>query len=174
MYLPDDGAPNLLGALALLVSSRMRTAVTGPAGAGGVLAEALVVLKDQPGVTAEWLRQVLGLTQPGAAHLVRRLREQGWVERRPGADARSRALHLTPAGAAAAGDVLRAREEALAELLAPLSAEQRTHLAEAARTLLRHEVTDARSLAHLCRLCDRGRCPACPVYAGLRATEDES
>ncbi|MFC0506273.1 MarR family winged helix-turn-helix transcriptional regulator [Micromonospora costi] len=168
MYLPDAGAPNLLGALALLVGSRMRAAVTGPAGAGGALAEALVVLKDQPGVTAEWLRQVLGLTQPGAAHLVRRLGEHGWVERRPGADARSRALHLTPEGVAAAQDVLRARETALAEVLAPLSDEQRDNLADVARTLLRHEVTDRRSLAYLCRLCDRARCPACPVHEGLR------
>ncbi|MEV4201902.1 MarR family winged helix-turn-helix transcriptional regulator [Micromonospora globbae] len=168
MYLPDGGATNLLGALALLVGSRMRAAVTGPAGAGGALAEALVVLKDQPGVTAEWLRQVLGLTQPGAAHLVRRLREQGWLERRPGPDARSRALHLTPAGVAAARDVLRAREEVLADLLAPLDAEQREQLAGIARTLLRHEVTDRRSLAYLCRLCDRAHCPACPVHAGLR------
>lgn len=167
MYLPDGGATNLLGALALLVGSRMRAAVTGPAGAGGALAEALVVLKDQPGVTAEWLRQVLGLTQPGAAHLVRRLREQGWLERRPGPDARSRALHLTPAGVAAARDVLRAREEILADLLAPLDAEQREQLAGIARTLLRHEVTDRRSLAYLCRLCDRAHCPACPVHAGL-------
>ncbi|MFI6262694.1 MarR family winged helix-turn-helix transcriptional regulator [Micromonospora sp. NPDC051006] len=168
MYLPEGGATNLVGALALLVGSRMRAAVTGPAGAGGVLAESLIVLKDQPGVTAEWLRQVLGLTQPGAAHLVRRLRDQGWVERRAGADARSRALHLTPQGADAAARVLQAREEVLTALLAPLTAEQRGQLAEIARTLLRDEVSDERTLAYLCRLCDRARCPACPVYAGLQ------
>nr|WP_284706355.1 MarR family transcriptional regulator [Micromonospora phytophila] len=88
MNLPEEDAPNLLGALALLVNSRVRAAVTGPAGSGGALAEAVVVLKDQPGATAEWLGQVLGVTQPGAAHLVRRLVEQGWVQRRAGADAR--------------------------------------------------------------------------------------
>jgi DNA-binding MarR family transcriptional regulator len=173
MNLPEDGTPNLLGAFALLVSSRMRVRVNASAGAGGALAEALVVLKDQPGVTAEWLGQVLGLTQPGAAHLVRRLREQDWVERRAGADARSRSLHLTAEGAAVAARILRAREEALTALLAPLSIEQRGQLADIARTLLHDEVSDVRSLAHLCRLCDRARCPQCPVYAGYRNADDD-
>ncbi|PWR10643.1 transcriptional regulator [Micromonospora acroterricola] len=167
MNLPPDASPNLLGALALLVGSRMRSSVSASVGAGGALAEALVVLKDQPGVTAEWLGQVLGLTQPGVAHLVRRLREQGWVERRPGADARSRALHLTTEGTAAAARILHARQEALTALLAPLTSEQRRHLEDIARTLLHDEVTDDRSLAHLCRLCDRARCPRCPVHAGF-------
>ncbi|MGA4731574.1 MarR family winged helix-turn-helix transcriptional regulator [Micromonospora taraxaci] len=166
MNLPVESAPNLLGAVALLAAAQMRTSVTASVGAGGALAEALVVLKDQPGATADWLGRVLGLTQPGAAHLVRRLREQGWVERRAGADARSRALHLTPEGASVATRTLHARAEALSALLAPLSAEQRLHLVDIAQTLLRHEVTDARSLAHLCRLCDRARCPQCPVHAG--------
>ncbi|MBQ0902319.1 MarR family winged helix-turn-helix transcriptional regulator [Micromonospora sp. U21] len=168
MNLPGESSANLLGALALLAGSRMRASVNASIGASGALAEALVVLKDQPGVTAEWLGQVLGLTQPGAAHLVRRLREQGWVERRAGADARSRALHLTPEGASAAARILRARAEALTALLAPLTAEQRSQLDDIARTLLHDEVTDARSLAHLCRLCDRARCPRCPVHAGLQ------
>lgn len=60
MNLPEDGSPNLLGALALLVGSRMRASASASVGAGGALAEALIVLKDQPGVTAEWLGQVLG------------------------------------------------------------------------------------------------------------------
>ncbi|MFF4879830.1 MarR family winged helix-turn-helix transcriptional regulator [Micromonospora sp. NPDC000668] len=168
MNLAEDGSANLLGALALLVGSRMRASVSSSVGAGGALAEALVVLKDQPGATAEWLGQVLGLSQPGAAHLVRRLREQGWVERRAGADARSRALHLTPEGARAADRVLQARDQALNALLAPLPAGQRHQLADIARALMHDEVTDARSLAHLCRLCDRTRCPQCPVDAGFR------
>ncbi|MGC4798348.1 MULTISPECIES: MarR family winged helix-turn-helix transcriptional regulator [Micromonospora] len=168
MNLPEDGSPNLLGALALLVGSRMRASVSASVGAGGALAEALVVLKDQPGVTAEWLGQVLGLTQPGVAHLVRRLGEQGWVERRPGADARSRALHLTTEGTAVAVRTLRARQEVLDALLAPLTVEQRVQLADIARALLHDEVADAGSLAHLCRLCDRARCPQCPVHAGFQ------
>ncbi|MDO3704960.1 MarR family transcriptional regulator [Micromonospora sp. C28SCA-DRY-2] len=168
MNLPEDAAPNLLGALALAVNSRMRAAVVDAAGAGGALAEAVVVIKDQPGSTAEWLGQVLGLTQPGAAHLVRRLVDQGWVRRQPGADGRSRALHLTAAGRVAAERILRARQDALADLVGLLTAEQRHQLARIAGNLLRCEAGDRRELARLCRLCDRSRCPTCPVHDGYR------
>jgi DNA-binding MarR family transcriptional regulator len=177
MNVSDDDSPNLLGALALLVTGRMRAAVAVPAGAGGALAEALVVVKDHPGVTAEWLARVLQLSQPGAAHLVRRLQELGWVERRPGVDARSRALHLTRTGRRAAEQVLQARHQALADALRPLSRRQRAELADIARTLLRPRATDDQALAQLCRLCDRGRCEGCPVYAGYldhhRPDQDE-
>jgi DNA-binding MarR family transcriptional regulator len=166
MNLPVDDGPNLLGALALLVSGRIRDAVTGSAGAGGALAEAAVVIKDQPGVTAEWLGRVLGISQPGTAHLVRRLVALGWVERRPGTDGRSRALHLTPAGTVAAEEILAARHRALASLLEPLSAEQRRHLSTIAHAILWPEARDDKCLASLCRLCDRTRCAECPVYAG--------
>jgi DNA-binding MarR family transcriptional regulator len=166
MYSPEDRAANLLGALALLVDGRVRGAVAGPAGAGGVLAEAVVVLKDQPGVTADWLGRALGVTQPGAAHVVKRLVTLGWVDKRPGADARSRALVLTAAGKAAAGSILDARRRALRGLVDQLSGRQRAQLAEIAEVLLRPLPRDERELAALCRLCERSRCPSCPVHQG--------
>ncbi len=164
MNLPAQAAANLLGALSLAVASRMRTAVTAQAGSGGALAEALVVIKDQPGVTAEWLGKVLGLSQPGAAHLVRRLLDQGWVQRRAGADARSRALHLTPDGTVAAKQILRSRQVALTELTERLTDEQLRHLVDIAGSLLRCPKGASHDLARLCRLCDRSRCPRCPVH----------
>ncbi len=164
-----DPSANLLGALALLVSGRMRNAVTGALGAGGAPAEALVAIKDQPGCTAEWLVDVLGLTQPGVAHVVRRLVEAGWVERAPGPDARSRALRLTPPGRAAAERVLAARQAVLAELVDGLSAAERRQLAAVADRLLRPPARTDRDLARLCRLCDRSRCAPCPVHAGYLA-----
>jgi DNA-binding MarR family transcriptional regulator len=166
MNSPTDDSPNLLGALTLFVSGRMRAVVTDTAGAAGSLAEAVIVVKDQPGTTAEWLGQVLAISQPGTAHLVRRLVALGWVERRAGSDARSRALHLTPAGAAAARKILAARQRALTELLEPLSATQRRQLAAIARAVLRPAAHDEKRLASLCRLCDRTRCAQCPVHAG--------
>lgn len=50
----------------------VREAVAGAVGAGGALGEALIAIKDQPGRTADWLAQVLGISQPSTAHLVRR------------------------------------------------------------------------------------------------------
>jgi DNA-binding MarR family transcriptional regulator len=166
MHSRSDEVANLLGALALHVTTRTRDAVTAAAGAGGALAEALVAVKDQPGCTAEWLVGVLRLTQPGVAHLVRRLVDAGWVERRPGADGRSRALHLTPTGTAVAARLLAARSEVLGELVAALTPAEREQLRAVADRLLRPPAASAQQLAQLCRLCDRDQCPRCPVHAG--------
>jgi DNA-binding MarR family transcriptional regulator len=167
MNSPEDRTANLLGALALLVNGQMRRAVIEPAGAGGALAEAVIVVKDQPGVTVDWLGRVLTLSQPGAVHLVKRLVALGWVDKRPGADARSRALTLTAAGKAAARTILRARRRALRGLVDQLSTEDQARLAEIAGKLLRPLPQNERDLADLCRLCDRSCCPDCPVHDGL-------
>jgi DNA-binding MarR family transcriptional regulator len=168
MSSPVDEVSNLLGALALFISGEIREAVTGPAGSGGTLAEALIVIKDEPGGTLDTLHRVLGISQPGTAHLVRRLVELGWVAKRPGSDARSVALHLTPAGRRVADRILQARHQALAEIVGLLTARQRDQLAGIARKLLRPQARDRRDLARLCRLCDRSCCAECPVHMGYR------
>lgn len=166
----SDGTANVLGALALHVAGVVRSSVTRETGGGGMLPDALIVIKDQPGRTVDWLGRVLEMSQPGAVHLVQRLAAAGWVERRRGADARSYALHLTPSGREAAERVLRVRRQALDELIGRLGPEQRQHLDEIAATLLAGTVGDEPELARVCRLCDRSCCDDCPAYAGyLRA-----
>ncbi|RZQ62451.1 MarR family winged helix-turn-helix transcriptional regulator [Amycolatopsis suaedae] len=164
----DSGAAavNLLGAAGLLISGVVREAVTEAVGAGGALGEALIAIRDQPGRTADWLAAVLRVSQPGTAHLVRRLTEQGWVERGTARDGRSRPLHLTAAGEAVADEALRARRSALRRLAARLTSEQHAQLAAIAGALLGPEARDERCLARLCRLCDRDSCPHCPVHEG--------
>src|SRR5918999_484850 len=108
MYTHEDRSANLLGALSLLVEGEVRDAVARAASGGGVLAEAVIVVKDQPGVTVDWLGRVLRVSQPGAVHVVNRMVALGWVDKRPGADARSRALFLTRAGKSTARAILRA------------------------------------------------------------------
>jgi DNA-binding MarR family transcriptional regulator len=176
---PVDSSANLLGALALFVGERMREAVTGAAGVGGAPAEALIAIKDQPGCTAEWLVGVLRMSQPGVAHVVRRLGEAGWIERRPGSDGRTRGLHLSPAGREVAARVLAAREEVLVDMVGELSVAEREDLCVVADRLLRPPARTDRDLGRLCRLCDRSRCAPCPVHAGYltacreRAAEEE-
>ena len=159
-------AVNLLGATGLLISGVVRDAVTEVVGAGGALGEALIAIRDQPGRTADWLAAVLHVSQPGTAHLVRKLTDNGWVERGTARDGRSRPLRLTPAGQDVADAALRARQQALRRLVARLSAEQHAQLADIAGALLGPEARDERRLARLCRLCDRGSCPQCPVHEG--------
>jgi MarR family transcriptional regulator, negative regulator of the multidrug operon emrRAB len=93
-----DRTTNLLGAAALAITDRigedMRRLLdrTGEAGA------AIVVLGYAPGLSVEILRQVLGLSHPGAVRLIDRLAADGHVERRKAADGRAVALHLTAEG----------------------------------------------------------------------------
>ncbi|TYB66020.1 winged helix-turn-helix transcriptional regulator [Nonomuraea sp. PA05] len=168
----DQHAANLLGASALLVTGIVRDAVHETVGAGGALGEALIAIKDQPGRTADWLGGVLRISQPGTAHLVRRLVEQGWVVRE--SHGRARPLRLTPEGERVAVAALEARQAALGRLVGRLSGEQRKQLAAIAAELLGPEARDDVRLAQLCRLCDRASCPRCPVYEGWRETTRSS
>ncbi|TMR11428.1 winged helix-turn-helix transcriptional regulator [Nonomuraea turkmeniaca] len=162
----DKHAGNLLGASALFVTGIIREAVTGAVGSGGALGEALIAIKDQPGRTADWLGGVLRISQPGTAHLVRRLTEQGWLER--SSRGRARPLWLTPEGERVAAAALSARQGALQRLIERLTDEQREHLVPIAAALLGPEARSERLVATLCRLCDRASCPQCPVYEEWR------
>lgn len=122
------------------------------------------------------LRNAVGLTPSGAVRLVDRLAAAGLVERRPGADGRSLALHLTGRGRRAARRVLAARAESLARLVAVLDERERRSLVDLTEKLVAALATQR--LADrgrdqdpaggwLCRLCDvdacgrpDGRCPA--------------
>jgi hypothetical protein len=128
------------------------------------------------------LRQAIGLTPSGAVRLVDRLVEVGYVERRPGPDARAVSLVLTPTGTRAARRVLTARSEALDGLLKRLSAAERTSLAGITEKLLgamtTQRLTDREhghdpSSGWLCRLCDLDACGrdqgTCPAAATAEA-----
>ena len=174
---------NLLGALSLAVVDRVRTATDNAAGHRAAAPAALVALQQfAGGGSMDELRKVLGLTPSGAVRLVDRLEADGYVERRAGADGRSLALALTPAGRRVARRVLHARGDALDDVLAPLSRAERATLTRINEKLLRG-ITRQRLAARgrgelptggwLCRLCDHGACGrargACPA-AGVAAT----
>jgi hypothetical protein len=101
--------------------------------------------------------------------LVDRLAADGLVERRRGADQRSAALYLTPAGRRAARRVLSAREAAMHSILTLLTDDQQAGLTLIARELLGRLGASSGAEGRLCRLCDleacgrsRGRCPVAP------------
>ena len=100
---------NQLGALALALSDRLATAAE-PVG-GATAAEALVALNGTAaGGSIDALAGIVGLSHSGTVRLVDRLERDGHVERRRGADQRSAALILTPAGRRLARQVLTRRE----------------------------------------------------------------
>lgn len=169
MNAPDDLAhdANVLGALALVVADRTADAVAAAAGQSTTAGAALSALHhflDRP--TIDRLRQVLGLTPSGTVRLVDRLVEAGYVVREPGDDARSRAVTLTPAGRAAAKRVAQARAAVLRDVLAPLPAADRAHLADLLGRLFTGLIRGPGATRWICRLCDthacereEGRCP---------------
>jgi DNA-binding MarR family transcriptional regulator len=154
---------NLLGALGLALADRLSAAAE-PA-AGRSAAAALVALSARaarPSIDA--LARIVGLSHSGTVRLVDRLERDGLVERRRGADQRSAALVLTPAGRRAARRVLTRREAGMQSVLSLLTADQQAALVTAAERILAQLGPEE---GRVCRLCDfeacgraRGHCPA--------------
>jgi MarR family transcriptional regulator, negative regulator of the multidrug operon emrRAB len=176
---------NLLGAWSLAVSDRMTAAAASAAGRGGQAPAALVSL-DQfaEGSTIEQLSAVLGLTHSATVRLIDSLVADGHVARRRGTgDRRVVAIGLTASGRAVARRIIRARREAVQDVLGSLTAAQRRALTGMAEHLtgdvaaLRLEQRAAGEIPEggwLCRLCHfeacgrpEGRCPAA-MRAGRR------
>lgn len=149
---------NLLGALSLAVAGRQPTAAADTA---------LVALNGWlAGTTVDGLAKVLALTHSGAVRLTDRLEAEGLVERRAGADARSRALHLTPAGRARAQALRTERFSGLEAILTPLSAPDRRALTSLVERLLASITEQGAAPRRTCRLCDADVCghpDRCPV-----------
>jgi DNA-binding MarR family transcriptional regulator len=169
-----DQTANLLGALALVIADRMADEMAGAGGRPESAAAALAALLhflDRP--TIDLLRQVLGLTSSGTVRLIDRLESAGQVRRGAGADGRSTAVSLTPAGRATAGRVADARTRVLAGALAGLSGQEREVLRGLVAKMLVGFVRGPGAARWLCRLCDVGLCRGteggCPVGTAARA-----
>jgi DNA-binding MarR family transcriptional regulator len=164
---------NLLGTLSLAVAGRIETATESPLGPSAPAALSALdgFLGGEP---IDALRQTLGLTHSGAVRLVDRLAQAGLAERRPGPDARTVAVELTPVGHAAAEAVRNAREAALEQALGVLSPDERATLSRLHERMLAGLTSDRASARRLCRLCDVDACGhhrgTCPVTNARRAS----
>jgi DNA-binding MarR family transcriptional regulator len=161
----DARLVNLLGAAALALTDLM-VAATRAAGVSTSGAAALVSLRFAPGLSVTELGRRVGLTQSAAARMTNSLVAAGLVTREPGTG-REVAVTLSAAGVATADQLLAARAEPLAELVAPLTDAERGDLtALLTKILPRVGRTDL-----VCRLCDRDTCTTnavCPVGAATR------
>jgi DNA-binding MarR family transcriptional regulator len=160
-------AGNLLGALALAVSDRLRAATEGEEDDGLTASEpaALVTLAHYPDQSVVNLGRTLGLTHSGAVRLVDRLEADGLLRRTTGGPGRMLALRLTGAGRRAAQRALARREAALGQIVRLLDPGDVATLERLAARLLAGLTTDRSSAYRLCRLCDEPPCAAagCPV-----------
>jgi MarR family transcriptional repressor of emrRAB len=159
---------NLVGAMALALADRVQ-AVAAQAGGHGASGPAALTALHGPaaGASIDGLRRIVGLTHSGAVRLVDRLAGSGLVERRAGADQRSTALWLTPAGRRAARRVLVQRAAVIDAALAELAPAEREALVLAAERLLPALAGAPATEPRICRLCDTEACgrPAgdCPM-----------
>ncbi|MEV4473139.1 MarR family transcriptional regulator [Nonomuraea salmonea] len=168
-----ERAVNLYGASALVAEDAVRRAwQSALPGKSESLGAGLVALATFGDLFVDELSRALFLTHSGTTRLVNRLEEAGWATRRAGdddADRRRVLVSLTPEGRKVVGDVLTARQEALAALLAPLSETQREQLSGILETILRGHGGDGRSLHTTCRRCDHQVCVPCPTLEAHRA-----
>jgi DNA-binding MarR family transcriptional regulator len=167
-----DRLSNLLGVVALAAADRQQACAD--ATATGSAASALVHLQAHPGGSVAVLHEVLGLSQPATVRVVDALAARGLVERRPGRDRRTLALRLTPAGDAAATEVLEARARALDGLVAGLAAPERAALEQLLATIVASLAEDRPEAIRTCRQCDRGACAGpdgdrCPLQHTVTA-----
>jgi DNA-binding MarR family transcriptional regulator len=122
------------------------------------------------GARIDGLAGVTGLSHSGAVRLVDRLQADGLVERRRGADQRSAALYLTPAGRRSARRVLAERQAAMHSVLSLLTDDQQARFIDFAHHLLAELGSEPDAEGQICRMCDleacgrsRGRCPVAPA-----------
>jgi DNA-binding MarR family transcriptional regulator len=158
-----DRLANLLGVTALTATDRLRSAVESELAHGGSSPAALVHLQAYPGESVEELRRVLGVSQPAALRVVNRLVAESLIERRPGSDRRTLALHLTEAGERAASQLLARRTQSLRALLAVLEPAEQAALEPLLERLVAALADDRSQALRVCRLCDR---PACTGEVG--------
>ena len=156
---------NLLGALGIVLADAL-------AEAGGDSEAAALVAIGGPsaGASIEALSAVVGLSHSGTVRLVDRLEADGLLERRRGADQRSAALLLTPAGRRAVRQTLRSREANLQFIVSLLTEDQQDALIDVAERVLGELGARPDAERRICRLCDvdgcgrsRGECPVMPA-----------
>lgn len=158
---------NLLGALALAVAERSDEAVRLATEQGGAAPAAIAALATYlDGSSLDVMRRPLGLSHSAAVRLADRLARAGLVRREAGVDARSVSIRLTPKGGRLAARIRDAREAALEEVLAPLTAGERAELTLLHEKLLAGITGGRADAGRICRLCDadacgheQGRCP---------------
>lgn len=166
---------NRLGALALTLSDRIRSATEGATGLAGALPAALISLREwADGCSIEMLAEVMGVSHSRAVRVVDRLEEAGLARRQSdSSDGRRALVWLEPAGAALADRALEVREEILTGLLTNLSADDVRRLGRLLARLLNATTDGPRTARQTCRLCDAHACGHfegdCPV---TNAAED--
>ncbi|GAA6168295.1 MarR family winged helix-turn-helix transcriptional regulator [Sessilibacter corallicola] len=162
----DDYLENLLGAFATAVSSSVDAQVNELGGRSLNHEAALVTVYNHPDEGIDTLSKVLNLSHSGAVRLVDTLEKEALLERKQSPkDARAVILRVTKKGKDRAVAVLSARSGVLADAVALLNAEQKSHVTPIIEALLSSMTDNRMNARRICRMCDEGVCRplGCPV-----------
>ena len=145
---------------------------------GGEAAAAMVAIGTfLNGATIGELSVAMGLRHSTTVRLVDDLEHRGEVRREPGPDRRSVSIVPTDQGRRLAARLLAAREQAVGEILAPLSDAERSQLEELLAKLLESQICNGAEPGNVCRLCDAEGCGhyegRCPVTEAAKKMRDE-
>jgi DNA-binding MarR family transcriptional regulator len=126
---------------------------------------ALQVVANQPGTDQRTLARSIALDASTTGGVVDRLEARGWLERRMSPeDRRARMLFLTPAGAQALADTVPAMLRAQEQILAPLTARQRSEFMRLLQVLVTQNNDMSRAPS------ESALAPAAARSAGRRTT----
>ena len=160
-----DRTTNLLGALALALTDRIKSGMKPALDRSGEAAAAIIVIGYAPGLSVEVLRQVLERSHPGTVRLIDRLSKDGLVERRKADDGRAVALHLTSEGTQLRSELMGQRLETLEHALTGLSAQERQVFGDLIAKVLTNLPQSEMAKHNICRLCSVATCQDCPIPA---------
>ena len=166
---------NAIGAFALNLGERVQDAVEDACGVLGAPAVALVALHEfADGDSIALIARVLGVSHSRAVRVIDQLEARGWTRRRVDPrDGRAVSVRLTASGKRVAERGLRARENAIASFLAPLSEAELRTLDAIAGSALGGQAVSLDAARRICRLCDACECGheegQCPVTEARRA-----
>lgn len=162
-----DRTGNLLGALALAVTDKIRDVTAQAAGQGGMVPAALVQVGSEAGQSIDHLRRRLGLSHSASVRVVMQMEAKGWLtkSRANEKDARMATLHLTIEGQAAMAQIVAQRRAFLQSLVGPLTGVEQERLTALLETILSRVIQTDDEAEQACRLCDLSSCPQdrCPT-----------
>ena len=161
--LSSKSTANILGALSVAISDRIRMTTQQYLERSGESAGAIVIIGYLPGISVELLRQVLGLSHPGTVRLIDRLRDDGLVERKKAKDGRAVALYLTKNGIKLRSRLMESRLELLENAVNVLDEDDQKLLGNLLSKVLKTLPETEMDKHQICRLCSTTACPDCPI-----------
>ena len=171
-----DRTGNLLGALALAVTDKIRDVTARATGQGGMVPAALVQVGSEAGQSIDHLSRRLGLSHSASVRVVMQMEAKGWLtkSRTNEKDARMAKLHLTMEGQAAMAQILAQRRTFLQSLVGPLTRVEQENLTALLETILSRAVQTDDEAEQVCRLCDLSSCPQdrCPTTPPIEQCVD--